>query len=149
MAVTPKPLQNETINGLREQPQNYEAHRKTVAKVNEIVTALGPGTPLTAAGLTLSPGLGSDAKILTFNGTVKRGTFTVQIGTSGVSSNPSVSLAFPSGAFDVSPFAQVTQNGGTGTLPFTWVESVTQLTITLSGLPTVGTTYIFKYLVTN
>jgi hypothetical protein len=149
MAIIPKPLQSETINGLREQPQNYEAHRKSVGKINEIVSAMGPGIGLSAAQLNLSSSLGSGAKILAFSGTVKRGTFSIQIGTAGVSSNPSVSLSFPSGTYDAAPFAQVTQNGGTGTLPFTWAESTQQLTITLTGLPTVATTYIFRYLVTN
>lgn len=142
-----KTLSVQTLNSLRAQEDVYETHRLTIAKTNEIIAAMGPGTPVSASLVSLSSGMGSGAKITSVSGTVKRGVISVQAGTAGLAANPTITLNFPSGTYALAPFAQITRNGGTGSLGYTYTESQNQLVITLVGTPTAGTTYTFRYAV--
>lgn len=147
MSLLPKSLSVQTLNSLRGNVDVYETHRSSIAKTNEIITALGPGSQLPASLISISSGMGTAAQVTSFNGTAKRGTITIQTGTAGLGANPTITLSFPSGTYDVAPFAQVTRNGGNGTLGYTYTESKNQLVIALVGTPTAGTTYTFRYAV--
>lgn len=142
-----KALANQPIAGLKRDPLNYEAHVSTVSKVNQIINNLNAGEPISPANFSVT-NAGSNPSITGTSGTFKRGKFTLTIGTAP-SANPSVTLNFPSSLFDEVPFAQISRNGGTGTLGFTYAETKNSLTITLSGTPTAGQTFTFQFLVTS
>lgn len=144
MPSLPSPIAVQTLNALRDNAQNYESHKRTIAAVNDIISSLGPGEALSASNLTLS-GFGVQASVSGVSGSYKRGRFTVTVGSGGVQTNPSVSLAFPTNSFSSAPFAQVVQNGGTGTVQFSYTESASQLKITLSGTPKPSSTYTFQF----
>jgi len=139
----PKPISVQTLGGLRGQPLNYESHQRTVAAINGVIASLGPGESIAPQNFGLQ-GFGAGATVTATSGTFKRGRLTVTIG-AAPAANPVVTLTFPKNEFSVTPFAQVTRNGGTGTLGFSWTESQSALQITLAGTPVAGETYTFQY----
>ena len=145
----PKPISVQSINGLKvNQPLAYESHKRTIDAFNQLIGALQPGATIKPENFTLPPSLGTGAKISAVSGSFKRGSVTMVIGTAPTL-NPTLSLNFPSGLFSDSPFAQVVNNGSTGTLKFFYSESVQGLQITLSGTPVAGEIYKFNYMVTE
>jgi len=145
MAV--RPLSVQQINGLRNNPDNYESHSKTISKVNELI-ASKVGTNLTSKAVMLSSGMGTPTSA-TLTGSVKRGVVTATAGTSGLVANPTITVNFPSGEFDSVPFAQVSRSGGTGTLGYSYTVTQNQLIITLTGTPLASETYTFSYMVVD
>ena len=144
----PKKIAPQTLGGLQlSDPFNYETHRQVITAHNNLIEALGPGVDIKPSDFALSPGLGAGASITAVSGTFKRGRFTFSVGSSGFVANPTLTLAFPGGLFNSNPFAIVTRNGGTGVIPFTYVESVNGITISFVGTLAGGTTYIFQFAV--
>lgn len=141
----PNPKTVQQLAALKKDPQLYEAVRQTLDAHNELVTALGPGDALQQGNFVLSAGLGATANISGIIGTFKRGRFTLTTQGAGLAANPTVTLNFPLGLWKSNPNALVVRNGGTGTLTHTWVESTTQLVITLAGTPTAGHVYTFSF----
>src|SRR5205814_1243417 len=125
---------------LKDNPLNYESHRKMVQEHNQLVVALGPGEAVKPTDISLT-GFGVGAAISSVSGTFKRGKITLTCGTSGFSATPKIVLSFPTGLYTSTPFAQVVRNGGTGVMGFTYTESVNNLTIDIGGSPSAGTTY--------
>lgn len=146
--MIPRKLSFEEANALKKSPENFEAHRRTTDRVNLIIDAISPGEALKQGSFALGVGLGTTAAISGISGTFKRGRFTLTINGAGLAAaTATITLNFPTGMFEATPFATVVKNGGTGALSFTWVESKTKLVITLGGLPVAGTTYILQYAV--
>lgn len=141
----PKPLSVQSTASLTRDPAIYEAHKNTIKAHNDLLVALGPGNSISPINFLLSSGMGTGAKITGTTGTFKRGTVSITIGTAAIGSNPTLTLNFPVKTFDVVPFAQVVQNGGTGALKFSYTQSVLALVITLAGTPTASTTYTFQF----
>lgn len=143
----PKLLSNQALGGLRvkDGDLNYESHRQLTDYVNQVVTAIGPGTLITPASFSMM-GMGVNPTITGTSGTYTRGRFTLTIGATPAS-NGTVTLTFPRGTFNETPFATVVRNGGTGTIGFTYSESTAALVITLSGLPVVTQTFVFQFAV--
>lgn len=146
--MLPKKISPQTLNALQQSdPYNYETHTQVIAAHNNLIDALGPGAAIKPTDFTLSPGLGTGASISAVSGTFKRGRFTLSVGSAGFIPDPTLTLIFPGGTFNSNPFAIVTRNGGTGTLPFTYVESVHGITISFQGTLVGGTNYIFQFAV--
>ena len=145
----PKPIALQTINGLKSDAMNYESHKSTITAYNRLIASLGPGNSIKPQNFSLPSGLGSGAAISALSGSFKRGSFTVTIGSAGLTANPVIALNFPTGTFAETPFALVARNGGTGTLNFTYTTTVHQLAITLVGTPTAGHVYSFNFAVTE
>lgn len=137
----PGKLSIQTINALSGNPHIYESHKRQINAYNQLVSALGPGTPVSGQNLS-SVGLGT-SPTLAVTGTLNRGRMAITVGSSS-SAGATVTLGFPAGTWSDTPFAQVTQNGGTGVSLFSWTESPTQLVITIA-TPIDGETYVFQY----
>jgi hypothetical protein len=106
---------------------------------------LDQGTTVTNTAFG-SSGLGSGATIVMSGSWAAKDQgcqITVTIGT-GPGANPTVTFTFVDGSFPNAPFATVVRNGGTGVLAHTWTTAASTLTITLTGTPTVGETYILN-----
>jgi len=142
----PNPISITAIAGLKENPLNYESHRKMVQEHNQLISALGPGTAVRPLDFSIT-GFGTGATISSVDGTFKRGKLTVTCGTAGISANPKIVLTFPSGLYNSAPFAQVVRNGGTGTIGFTYTESVNNLTINMVGTPGASQTFTLQWAV--
>lgn len=140
----PRPISVQTLNALKDNPQNHETHKRTISAVNDLIQHLGPGDAIKPQNLSLGGGFGTGARISSVGGTFKRGSFSIQLGSGGFTANPSVTLSFPSGIF-ATPFVIVVRNGGNGTLGFTYTQSGQALTITLSGTGAVGQAYGFQF----
>jgi hypothetical protein len=85
-----------------------------------------------------------NASISAVNGSFKRGSFVINMGSGGFQANPSVILHFPSGTLDTSS-VMVVRNGGNGTLGFSYTQSGDNLTITLNGTGTIAQVYGFQF----
>src|SRR5262249_44418348 len=140
MPPLPKPIAPQTLARLNTDPFSYEAHKVQIDSQNRLIAYLGPGVSITAASFSLSPGL----SITSLSGSFKRGKFVVTIG-QGVPASPSILLIFPKGEFSGTPFATVAKSAGTGLLGFNYAEAANGLTITINGVPAIGTTYGFNY----
>lgn len=144
MPLPPK-LSLQTIARMSGDRPSYEAHKGTIEAHNDLINALGPGDTISPSSFSLSPSMGTGAKILSTSGTVKRGSVTFQVGTASISANPTLTLFFPKGVFTSAPFAQVVQNGGSGALAFTYAESMNSMVVSLAGTPTASTTYTLQF----
>lgn len=144
MPLPPK-LTVQTLSRMVGDSPAYEAHRLTIQAHNELITSLGPGDSLSPASFALSAGMGTGAKIISTSGTVKRGAVTFQVGTAGMGANPTITLFFAKGTFTAAPFAQVTRNGGSGALAFTYAESMLSMVVTLTGTPASSETYTLQF----
>lgn len=143
MAI-PRPIVVQTLAGLKDNPENFESHRRTISAINALIQHLGPGDAIKLQNFAIGSGFGSGASISALSGTFKRGSFTISVGTGGFSANPSITLNFPSGIF-ATPFAIVVRNGGNGALGFSYTQTGQALIITLSGTVTGGTKYGFQF----
>jgi hypothetical protein len=139
----PKPIGIQTINGLKADGLNYESHKRLLEGYNNLIAALSPGKPIAPQNIGFT-GMGTGATTIGVSGTFLRGSLSMKVGTVPAP-NPSVSLNFPTGTFSEVPFAIVTQNGGTGSLKFTFAATVNSLAITLIGTPSAGDTYTFSF----
>jgi len=142
-----RPLSVQQINALRRDPSNYEAHRKLIDKVNELVDS-AKGTALDQTALVLSSGFGPQAQ-KSLSGGAKRGTISITVGSTGLGANPTATLNFPTTEFDQPPFGVVARSGGTGALGYSYTVSTRQLVITIGGTPSAGETYAFSYMVSE
>lgn len=143
----PKEFRPQTLNAL--QGPHYETARQTIDAHNQLLTALGPGTSISPASFSLTPGLGAGANVAATSGSIKRGQFTLTVGTSP-SANPSFTMNIPKGEFDGNvPFVVLTQSGGTGSLPFAYSATAAAVTITINGTPSAGDTYTFSFQMTD
>jgi len=142
--MTIRPISVQTLNALKGDPQNYESQKLTIEAVNRVISALAPGAKLSAANIGNS-GFGAQVQVSAISGSYKRGKFTITVGSGGITADPSITVNFPSGTFSGVPFAQVVRNGGTGTVGFSYTESVNALTITLAGTPKAAETYTFQF----
>ena len=140
----PEPIAPQTLQGLKSNAQLYETMSSQIAAHNQLLQALSPGNPVTAANFAGSQGV----SISGVTGTFKRGSFVASIGTNPTP-NPIIKLAFPASLFASQPYFTVLTNGGTGSLPFTWSDTVGGLTISLNGTPQPNTNYNFRYTVTE
>lgn len=144
MPLPPK-LTVQTLSRMVGDSASYEAHRLTIQAHNDLITSLGPGDSLSPASFALSAAMGTGAKIISTSGTAKRGAVTFQVGTAAIAANPTITLFFAKGTFTATPFAQVTRNGGSGALPFTYTESMLSMVVTLAGTPTASETYTLQF----
>ncbi len=140
----PKTIRPQTLNALSK--EHYETAKTIIDSHNDLINALGPGASISPSSFTMSPGLGTGATVTGTSGSVKRGKFMLTIGVAPVA-NPTIMLNLPRGQFSGVPFATVVKNGGTGTLPITYLEGPSGVTITILGTPTAGHTYMFNHLV--
>jgi hypothetical protein len=138
-----KPLTVAQIEGLKKDPLLYESAKNIVDAHNQVVSALQRGDDLQQGNFTFV-GMGAGAKVSAVAGGMRRGTFTLTIGTAP-SANPSVTLTFPVGFWKKAAMVLVVRNGGTGVKSHTWTVSDTKLMVTLAGTPTAGETYIFSF----
>lgn len=145
MPLPPK-LSVQTLVGIKDQPFHYETSKKIIDGQNLLIESLGTGIAVGVADFTLSSGWGDARTVTPLGGsTVKRGQFTVVSSGANRTSNPTIKLGFPTGAFTSDPFVVVTRNGGTGTLTFSWLANTQGVTITISGTPGQGDSYGFQY----
>lgn len=135
-----RPLSLNALDG-----PHYETSRQIIDAHNQLLKSLAPGPVISPSSFGLSNGLGQNANIGATSGALTRGKFTLTIGSSGVTVNPTFTINIPKGTFSGAPIAQVTQSGGTGTLPISYVESTGAVTVTLIGTPTASDTYIFNF----
>jgi hypothetical protein len=140
-------LSVQQINALRKDPSNYEAHRKVIEKLNEIVDS-SKVVELAQTALSLSAGFGPEFQ-KALSGGAKRGTISITVGSTGLGANPTITLNFPVEEFEQVPFAVVAKAGGTGTLGYSYTVNTKQLVITLNGTPSAGETYVFSYMVSE
>jgi hypothetical protein len=113
------------------------------------ITAPAPAPPaVKPSSFTLSARLGDGASVSAVSGSIASGKVTIVIGTAP-SSNPTFTLNIPSGTFTGTPFATFVKSGGTGTLPISYNETATGVTVTIIGTPTAGNTYTFNFTVTT
>ncbi len=138
-----KALTAQQISGLKKDPLLYESARKIVDAHNQVVSSLQRGDDLRQGNFTFS-GMGAGAAISAAGGGMRRGHFTLTIGTAP-SANPYVTLTFPVNFWKVPPMVLVVRNGGTGVKSHTWTVSDKVLQVSLSGTPTAGETYIFFF----
>jgi hypothetical protein len=128
-----------------EYPGVYEDLQKIQQHINQNVPA-DPGPSISPSNFVLSPGLGSGASVTGTSGSVKRGKLTLKIGTTPAA-NPNLILNIPKGVFTGQLYATFVQSGGTGTLPISYSETSSNVTVTFTGTPTANSTYIFTFTV--
>jgi hypothetical protein len=143
----PKAFRPQTLNALS--GPHYETSRQIIDAHNQLLTALGPGSDISPASFAITPQMGVGASIAATSGSIKRGQFTLTIGTAP-SANPSFTLNIPKGEFGGAvPFVVLTQSGGTGTLTFSYSTSVSAVTISINGTPSAGATFTFSFQMTD
>lgn len=135
----PSPPAPQTLAALTSNTPVYETVKKILQHQELLIQFLGPGELIGGSAFSGSHGVSVEG----ISGTFKRGRVTFKIGSGA--QNPTMFMAFPRGLFTSDPFAQVTRNGGTGTLGYTYVESTGGITISLQGAPVTGTTYTFNW----
>jgi hypothetical protein len=129
------------------QPGVYEDLVKMQDHINA-VTAPAPAPPaVRPSSFGLSAGLGVGASVSAVSGSIASGKVTITIGTSGTTTNPTFTLNLPRGTFTGTPFATFVKSGGTGTLPISYSETTTGVTVTFIGTPSASTTYTFNFTV--
>lgn len=139
----PKAFRPQTLNALS--GPHYETSREIIEKHNELLVALGPGSAISPASFAIMPQMGAGATIAATSGSIKRGQFTLTVGTAP-SANPSFTLNIPKGEFGGAvPFVVLSKSGGTGTLPFSYSTSAAAVTVTINGTPSAGATFTFSF----
>jgi hypothetical protein len=137
----PAPPTPQSLAALKSNTPVYETFTKIIEHQGLLIQALSPGELISAAAFSNSYGVNVSA----VSGTFKRGRVTFRIADSV--QNPTMFMAFPAGLFTSDPFAQVTRNGGTGSLLYSYVESTGGIRISLAGTAVTGTTYTFNWAV--
>lgn len=103
------------------------------------------GAALVAGDIALSAGWGATASVSAISGKDQRFRFTITSAGAGQAANPTATLTFKDGSWNVAPFAVVSRNGGNqpAVLP-TWTTTTTTLVITFPGTPVAAETYTFE-----
>src|ERR1700685_3161209 len=78
MHFLPKPINPQTLQGMKKDSSAYETMNTVIASHNQLIKSLGPGTPISVGHFIGSPSV----TVNTASGTVKRGKVMAQMGAS-------------------------------------------------------------------